>query len=184
VDAPELWVYIVLLIGRHHKEPTKFIPFSFPFFFSTKSNNVNCSSSSCESSLHTRNDSRPRLPILNLTGSLSRSLLMPLSLSKIGNRWLHHSDTTGALRRPPNIEGGHFWASGDERVDCEAGPPVDSPSTHLRSPCTQPAFRVSAGKSGVGRGETEIRPRSRRALSFSKIPDYVCQHFGCGKYKR
>ena len=55
---------------------------------------------------------------------------------------------------PPKIEGGHFGLR--ERVDCEAGPPVDSPSTHLRSPCTHPRSRVSAGKSGVGGGECQV----------------------------
>jgi hypothetical protein len=31
-----------------------------------------------------------------------------------------------------------FRASSEERVDYEAGPPADSPSTHLRSPCAHP----------------------------------------------
>jgi hypothetical protein len=72
----------------------------------------------------------------------------------VGHRWLHHGDTTGALRMPPKIEGGHFGLR--ERVDCEAGPPVDSPSTHTPLTLYSPALRVSADKSGVGGGECQV----------------------------
>ena len=39
------------------------------------------------------------------------------------------------------------WASSEERVNCEAAPLFDSPSTHLRSPAL--TLRAVAGKSGV-----------------------------------
>ena len=44
-----------------------------------------------------------------------------------GNWWLHHGDKTGVSRRPPKIEGGHFWALSEERVNYEAAITVDSP---------------------------------------------------------
>jgi hypothetical protein len=50
----------------------------------------------------------------------------------------------GVSRKTPKKRGRPFWASSDERVDCEAkGPPVDIT-------LDSPARRVGAGKSGVG----------------------------------
>src|SRR5947199_214757 len=47
---------------------------------------------------------------------------------------------------------------------CEAAPSVNSPSVHLRSPCTHRG-RVSAGKSGV-----EMVSEGCRLLSFFSAP--------------
>jgi hypothetical protein len=41
-------------------------------------------------------------------------------------------------------------------VECEAGPLVDSPSTHLRSPGAHPRLGWVLVKAGVGRGERKV----------------------------
>jgi hypothetical protein len=65
-----------------------------------------------------------------------------------------------SLEKAAKKWGSPFWASSDERVECEAGAPGP---THLEltlnsPPLTwcSPALRVSAGKSGGGGGEWEV----------------------------
>jgi hypothetical protein len=52
-------------------------------------------------------------------------------------------------------EGRPFWASSDERVDCEASLLVDSLSTPTPLTLYPPALKVSASKIGVG-GEWKV----------------------------
>jgi hypothetical protein len=52
----------------------------------------------------------------------------------------------GVSRKTPKERGRPFWASSDERVDCEARSSVDFT-------LYSPALRVGVGKSGAGGGE-------------------------------
>ena len=51
--------------------------------------------------------------------------------------------------RQESLRGRLFWASSDERVDCQTGPP------RLLT-LYSPALRVGAGKSGAGGGEWKV----------------------------
>jgi len=66
---------------------------------------------------------------------------------------------TGGLKRPLKNEGGHFGlrATSARVGNVRAGAPrFDSPSTHPPLTSCSPVLRVSAGKSGGGRGEWEV----------------------------
>jgi hypothetical protein len=61
-----------------------------------------------------------------------------------------------SLEKAAEDRGRPFWASSDERVDCEASLPVDSLSTPTPLTLYPPALKVSASKSGVGGGEWKV----------------------------
>ena len=63
----------------------------------------------------------------------------------------------GVSRKTPKKRGRPFWASSDERVDCEARRPTRR-------------LRVGAGKSGVGGGEWKVS-----SPQFSVL--FICQDF-------